>query len=66
VISPTPQAIRTRGRNLYPKRKQQPGIIGEPMDHESLLVFLPDSQEDAKSMKEIAQDMGLDISTYAD
>jgi transposase len=36
------------------------------MNHESLLVFLPDSQAEAKSMKEIAQDVGLEISTYTD
>lgn len=36
------------------------------MDHESLLVVLPDSQAEARSMKEIAQAMGLEISTYTD
>jgi hypothetical protein len=36
------------------------------MDHESLLAVLPGSQAEAKSMKEIAQAMGLEVSTYAD
>lgn len=36
------------------------------MDHESLLVVLPSSRVDAKSMKEIAQSMGLEISTHTD
>jgi predicted transcriptional regulator len=36
------------------------------MDHESLLVVLPDSQAEAKSMKEIAQAMGLEITTHTD
>jgi predicted transcriptional regulator len=34
------------------------------MDHESVLAVLPSSQEEARSMKEIAQSMGLEISTY--
>ena len=36
------------------------------MDHESLLVVLPDSQAEAKSMKEIAQSMGMEVSTHTD
>jgi predicted transcriptional regulator len=36
------------------------------MNHESLLVVLPDSQAEARSMKEIAHAMGLEISTHAD
>jgi hypothetical protein len=35
------------------------------MNYEPLLAVLPDNKEDAKSMKEIAQAMGLDISSHA-
>jgi predicted transcriptional regulator len=34
------------------------------MNHEAVLAVLPDSKEEAKSMKEIAQDMGMDVSTH--
>lgn len=36
------------------------------MNHESVLVVLPSSRAKAKSMKEIANSMGLEISTYTD
>lgn len=36
------------------------------MDHESLLVVLPSSKEEARSMKEIAHAMGLEIATHTD
>lgn len=35
------------------------------MNYEPILAVLPDNKEDAKSMKEIAQAMGLDISSHA-
>jgi hypothetical protein len=35
------------------------------MNYEPLLAVLPDSKEDAKSRKEIALAMGLDISSHA-
>ena len=34
------------------------------MNHEEVLAVLPDSKEEAKSIKEIAQAMGLEISSY--
>ncbi len=34
------------------------------MNHEVVLAVLPDSKEEAKSLKEIALAMGLDISTH--
>lgn len=36
------------------------------MDHESILVVLPSSKEEAQSMKEIAQAIGLNTSTHTD
>jgi predicted transcriptional regulator len=36
------------------------------MNHDTILAALPDSKEDAKSLKEIANEMGLDISRYVD
>ncbi len=36
------------------------------MNHEMVLAALPNREKEARSMKEIAQEMGLEISTYAD
>ena len=36
------------------------------MNHEEVLAVLPDSREEAKSIKEIAQAMGLEITSYVD
>ena len=36
------------------------------MNHEAILAALPDSKEEARSLKEIAEAMGLDIATYID
>ena len=36
------------------------------MNHDIILAVLPDSKNDAKSLKEIANEMGLDISRYVD
>ena len=36
------------------------------MNQDAILAVLCDSRDDAKSLKEIAQEMGLDISTYVD
>jgi hypothetical protein len=36
------------------------------MNHEAILAALPDSREEARSLKEIAEAMGLDIATYID
>jgi hypothetical protein len=36
------------------------------MNHDHVLAVLPDSREEAKSIKEIAQAMGLEISSYVD
>jgi len=36
------------------------------MNHEAILAVLPDSRDDAKSLKEIAQAMGFEISSYID
>jgi len=36
------------------------------MNHEAILAVLPDSKDDAKSLKEIAKAMGLEISSYVD
>jgi len=38
----------------------------DAMNHEAILSVLPDSKEEAKSMKEIAHAIGIGISTYAD
>ena len=34
------------------------------MNQEAVLAVLPDSRDDAKSLKEIANEMGLDITAY--
>jgi len=34
------------------------------MNHEAILAVLPDSKDDAKSLKEIAQALGLEVSSY--
>jgi predicted transcriptional regulator len=36
------------------------------MNHETVLAALPNSEDEAKSMKEIAQAMDLEISSYTD
>ena len=36
------------------------------MNQEAILAVLPDSKDDAKSLKEIANEMGLEITTYVD
>lgn len=35
------------------------------MNYNAILAVLPESQEDAMSMKEIAREMGLEISSHA-
>jgi hypothetical protein len=37
---------------------------GDNINHEDVLAVLPDSREEAVSTKEIAQAMGLEISSY--
>ena len=36
------------------------------MNHDIILSVLPSSKDDAKSLKEIAREMGLDITAYVD
>jgi predicted transcriptional regulator len=36
------------------------------MNQEAIMAVLPDSKDDAKSLKEIAKEMGLDITAYVD
>ena len=36
------------------------------MNHEMVLAALPNREKEAKSMKEIAQEMGLEVSSYTD
>ena len=36
------------------------------MNQEAILAVLPSSKDDAKSLKEIAKEMGLEITTYID
>ena len=36
------------------------------MNHEEVLAVLPYSREEAKSIKEIAKAMGLEITSYVD
>ena len=36
------------------------------MNQEAILAVLPDSKDDAKFLKEIANEMGLDITAYVD
>jgi predicted Rossmann fold nucleotide-binding protein DprA/Smf involved in DNA uptake len=38
----------------------------DSMNHEEVLAVLPDSKDEAKSITEIAQAMGLEISSYVD
>jgi hypothetical protein len=39
---------------------------GDAINHEAVLAVLPDSREEAKSTKEIADAMELEISSYVD
>jgi predicted transcriptional regulator len=39
---------------------------GNALNHEAVLAVLSDNKEEAKSTKEIAQAMGLEISSYID
>jgi hypothetical protein len=41
-------------------------IEGNAVNQEAVLAALPDSRDDAKSLKEIANEMGLNINTYVD
>ena len=36
------------------------------MNHEAILAVLPESKDEAKSLKEIAQDMELEMASYVD
>jgi predicted transcriptional regulator len=36
------------------------------MNQEAILAVLPDSKDDAKSLKEIAQSLGLEMNSYVD
>jgi predicted transcriptional regulator len=36
------------------------------VNQEAILAVLPDSKDDAKSLKEIAKEMGLEITAYVD
>ena len=36
------------------------------MNHEAILAVLPDSKDDALSLKEIAQALGLEMNSYVD
>ena len=36
------------------------------MSHEAVLAALPNSKDEAKSLKDIAQSIGLEIATHAD
>jgi len=36
------------------------------VNQEAILAVLPNSKDDAKSLKEIANEMGLDITSYVD
>jgi predicted transcriptional regulator len=36
------------------------------LNQEAILAVLPSSKDDAKSLKKIAKEMGLDITTYVD
>lgn len=36
------------------------------MNQEAILAVLPDSKDDAKSLKEIARALGLEMNTYVD
>jgi hypothetical protein len=41
-------------------------VEGDAMNQDAILAVLCDSKDDAKSLKEIALEMGLDISSYVD
>ena len=53
----------TLGRDNFHRIEQ---IEGDAVNQEAILAVLPDSKDDAKSLKEIANEMGLDITTYVD
>lgn len=36
------------------------------MNHEEILAVLPDSKDNAKSLREIAQALGLELNSYGD
>jgi len=36
------------------------------MNHEAILAVLPDSKDDALSLKEIARELGLEMNSYVD
>jgi hypothetical protein len=38
----------------------------DALNHEAILAVLPESKDEAKSLKEIAQDMELEMASYAD
>ncbi len=52
--------LRTLWRDYHRIRQME----GDALNHEDILAVLPDSRDDAKSLKEIAQAMGLDTSSY--
>ena len=54
--------LRTLWREYHRIRQ----IKGDAVNHEAILAVLPESKDDAKSLKEIAQAMGLEISSYVD
>jgi hypothetical protein len=39
---------------------------GDSLNHEAILAVLPESRDEAKSLKEIARDMELEMASYAD
>jgi hypothetical protein len=39
---------------------------GDVMNQEYILAVLPESRDEAKSLKEIALDIGLEMASYAD
>ena len=41
-------------------------IEGDVVNQEAILAVLPSSKDDAKSLKEIANEMGLDITAHVD
>jgi len=41
-------------------------MVGYAMNQEAILAVLPDSKDDAKSLKEIAQAQGLEMNSYVD
>jgi hypothetical protein len=59
--------LKRTAKTLEGYNKFAPGRPkGNAMNHEEVLAVLSDSREDAKSIKEIAQAMGLEISSYID